>query len=61
MRLEDWSFHLRDEHRLKKGTDYNYTFKYGKLYVLTCEVWVDILKEHLEEYEITVEEWFTYK
>jgi hypothetical protein len=48
MTLDDLKEHLRDEHRLKFGYDYCWIWKYGKLAILSDEVWVPLLKEAVE-------------
>ena len=59
-KLEAWVYHLRNEHRIKKGIDYTYMIKYNEMRVLTNLIWMDELREHAKEFEVKVNSWFAY-
>lgn len=52
---------LREEHRLKYGTDFATTFKYGELHVLCHTVFEDQIRETLEKHNVPVASWHTYE
>lgn len=60
MDLESLKEDLREERRLKFGCDYCWTFKYGKLRVLTDEIWFDTIKEFAKKHNVKIDEWFIY-
>ena len=46
--MEQFVFHLREEHRVKLMCDYAYVLKYGKVAIVAPKVWLPILREHEE-------------
>ncbi len=57
--MDEFESALREQ-RVKKGVDYAYTYKYGKLHILCDEVWVDLIREAAELLGIVVGSWHTY-
>lgn len=51
---------LREEHRLKEGTDFAMTYKYGERHVLCTSVFEDSLREVLAKHGVPVATWHTY-
>lgn len=51
---------LLREQRIKKGTDYSWTHKYGRLHILCDAIWVDEIREAAESLQIPVHGWHTY-
>ncbi len=58
--LENFKERLRQEWRIKRGTDYSYTLKYGDLRVLCDLAFQETIQEVAAEAGLTVMEWFPY-
>jgi hypothetical protein len=59
-KLETAKAELRDEHRLKFGTDYCWTYKYNELRILCAVVFRGTIHECLTRHGIAATEWFNY-
>ena len=44
--MDEFTFHLRQEHRVKLMCDYAYILKYGKVAIVAPKVWMEVLREH---------------
>ncbi len=57
--LDNAVYVLREDRRIKRGTDYNYTVKYGQIHVMCQAVYLESVKEVFENYDLTAE-YITY-
>lgn len=51
---------LRENHRLKFGTDYCWTLKYNEVRVMCHKVYKETISEVAIQHGINVVEWFVY-
>lgn len=51
---------LREDFRLKAGTDFAMTYKYGERHVLCSSAFEGCLREVLAKHEVPVTTWHTY-
>jgi len=45
---------LRDEHRVKHGTDYAVLHKYGEIHILTARVWQPTIQREFDNAGLTI-------
>ncbi len=51
-KLKEMTDVMREEHRIKHGTDWNYVVHYGEVHILCPEVYKESIAEYMDRFNI---------
>ena len=59
-KIEKMDFLMRDERRIKKGTDWNYVVNYQELHILCSPIYRGVIEEYAKKFDLKVEKYHCF-